>query len=301
VGYYRLRCVLGRGRACLTFQNNSFEATKNSADDPIARTTWLVGRMVRRTKTTVTTQVFARVSDTTLNAFPMVSVGPGPGSYLKDDLPRVDRKRKEGCIGASQCSVRGLSLITLHLNRMSLITFHLTQAYTNTDNCQRCASRRERSNSPEKTRLPSREARSKSPKVGARSKSPHRVSAAPKTAAKKSRTSASKSPDNPLKVKNRERFDDRLKVKALQSLLPVVCKAGGVTLGKFTDDSRRKLFMCVDDNGTSVGGFLRAVCGSRYKVSPDLAVGNRATPALVSHSVSDCAYRFLTGTDGSRG
>ena len=163
----------------------------------------------------------------------------------------------------------------------------------NTDNCQRCAFRRERSNSPEKTRSPSRQARSKSPKVGAWSESPHKVSAGPTTDAKKSRSSASQSPDNPLKVKNRDRFDDRLKVKAVQSLLPVVCKAGGVTLGKFTDDSRRKLFMCGEDDGTAVGGFLRAVCGSRYKVSPDLAVGNRATPALVSESVSDCRYGFL--------
>jgi hypothetical protein len=28
-------------------------------------------------------------------------------------------------------------------------------------------------------------------------------------------------------------------------LLPVVCKVGALTLGKFNDDSRRKLFMCI--------------------------------------------------------
>eukprot|EP00802_Teleaulax_amphioxeia_P013601 Tamp_13653.p1 GENE.Tamp_13653~~Tamp_13653.p1 ORF type:complete len:208 (+),score=24.52 Tamp_13653:1049-1672(+) len=152
-----------------------------------------------------------------------------------------------------------------------MIMFFLTLRVT-TDACQRCASRRERSKSPERGRSPIRDARSNSPhKVGAADAKP-KANAASKSASKKSRLT-SKSPQRHI--------DERVKLKAYQTLLPVVCKVGALTLGKFNDDSRRKLFMCIEDDGTAAGGFLRAVCGSRYKVSPDLAVGGRASPSLI--------------------
>lgn len=51
-----------------------------------------------------------------------------------------------------------------------------------------------------------------------------------------------------------------------------------------------------EDDGTAAGGFLRAVCGSRYKVSPDLAVGGRASPSLVCTPV-----RILHARQGAMG
>jgi len=47
------------------------------------------------------------------------------------------------------------------------------------------------------------------------------------------------------------------------------------------------------DDGTPAGGFLKALCGTRYKVSVDLAQGPRATSSLIGVCVHVWIYSHI--------
>ena len=75
--------------------------------------------------------------------------------------------------------------------------------------------------------------------------------------------------------------DGESKRRVLSEIMPITAKVAGLTLGKFKNDaSRCALFMTAADDGSRAGGFLRAVCGTRFKVSSELASGATPTNAL---------------------